>query len=50
MREMIKLLKPQTILVYGGKLDFDYGGIDVRYFDNQVTERMKKMKVGSNGR
>lgn len=50
MREMIKRLKPQTILVYGGKLDFDYGGIDVRYFDNQVTERMKKLKVGTNGR
>jgi hypothetical protein len=50
MQEMIKCLKPQTILVYGGKLDFDYGGIDVRYFDNQVTERMKKLKVGTNGR
>ena len=44
MREMIKQLKPQTILVYGGKLDFDYGGIDVRFFDNQVTERMKLSK------
>lgn len=47
MREMIKRLKPQTILVYGGKLDFDYGGIDVRYFDNQVTERMKLHKKSS---
>lgn len=47
MHEMIKRLKPQTILVYGGKLDFDYGSIDVRYFDNQVTERMKLHKKSS---
>lgn len=47
MQEMIKHLKPQIILVYGGKFDFDYAGIDVRYFDNQVTERMKLHKESS---
>jgi len=40
MEEMIKQIKPKTILVYGGKLDFDYGKIKVVYFENKVTERM----------
>ncbi len=38
---MIDKIKPSTILVYGGEVDFDYKGIDVRYYDNQVTERMQ---------
>ena len=42
MQAAIDKLKPSTILVYGGKLDFDYGNIDVRYFSNKVTERWKK--------
>lgn len=40
--EMIKRIKPKVILVYGGKLDFDFGDIDVRYYDNKVTERLKE--------
>ena len=39
MREMIRRIEPSTILVYGGKLDFDYGNIKVIYFDNKVTKR-----------
>ena len=39
MREMIQTIKPATILVYGGKLDFDYGDIEVIYVDNKVTQR-----------
>ena len=42
MRAAIDKIKPSTVLVYGGKLDFDYGNIDVRYFNNKVTERWKK--------
>lgn len=38
MKEMIKRIKPSTILVYGGALDFDYGDIEVLYFTNKVTE------------
>ena len=38
MREMIKQLKPKTILVYGGKLDFDYGNINVVYYTNHQLE------------
>ena len=40
--EMIKRLKPKTLLIYGGKVDYDYGDIKVIYFDNKVTERMKQ--------
>lgn len=39
--ELIKRKKPKTLLVYGGKVDFDYGDIEVLYFKNEVTERMK---------
>ncbi len=42
--ELIKRIEPSTILVYGGKIDYDYGNIDVRYYDNEVTERMKNLK------
>lgn len=41
MAEMIRQIEPSTILVYGGELDFDYGSIDVRYYDNKVTRRLK---------
>ena len=40
--EMIKRLKPKTLLIYGGKVDYDYGNIKTIYFDNKVTERMKQ--------
>lgn len=40
--ELIKRIKPSTILIYGGKLDYDYGDIKVIYYQNKVTERMKK--------
>lgn len=41
MNEMIKRIKPSAILVYGGKLDYDYKDIKVIYCDNRVTENMK---------
>lgn len=40
--ELIKQIKPTTILIYGGKLDYDYENIKVIYYENQVTERMIK--------
>ena len=40
--EMIKQIEPSAILIYGGKLDYDYGDIDVRYYENKVTERWGK--------
>lgn len=39
--EMIKQIKPSTILIYGGKLDYDYGDIKTIYFENKVTENWK---------
>ena len=42
MREMIRVIEPSTILVYGGKLDFDYGDIEVIYFDNKVTKEWRE--------
>lgn len=42
MDEMIKRIEPSAILIYGGKLDYDYGNIKIIYYENKVTERMKK--------
>ena len=43
--EMIKRLTPKTILVYGGKIEYEYSkDTQVIYFENQVTERMKNYK------
>ena len=42
--ELIKRKKPSVLLVYGGAVDFDYGDTKVFYFQNEVTERMKKGK------
>ena len=42
MDEMIKQIKPSVILVYGGKVNYNYGKIKVVYFDNKNTERIKK--------
>ena len=42
MDAMIEEIEPNTILVYGGKLDYDYGDIEVIYYENQVTEKFKK--------
>ena len=41
MNEMIKRLSPTKIIVYGGKVDYDYKDIEVVYFNNATTERMK---------
>lgn len=43
MDEMIKRIKPRAILVYGGKVDYDYKNIKVIYYGNTNTERMKNI-------
>ena len=35
---MIERIKPSAILIYGGKLEYDYGDIKTVYFENKVTE------------
>lgn len=42
--ELIKRKKPSALLVYGGAVDFDFGKTKIFYFQNEVTERMKKSK------
>ena len=45
MNEMIKRIEPSHIIVYGGKVEFDYPeDIEIKYFENEVTERMKNGK------
>ena len=43
-KAMIEKIKPSMMLVYGGKIDFEYGDIEVRYFENKATERLKALK------
>ena len=42
MDEMIRQIEPSAILIYGGKLDYDYGDIKTYYYENKVTEKFKK--------
>jgi hypothetical protein len=42
---MIKQIEPSTIIVYGGKVDYDFKNINVIYIDNKVTEKMKNIKI-----
>lgn len=39
MREAIKQLHPDTIILYGTPIDFDFGPIDVIHYSNEVIER-----------
>lgn len=43
--EMIKQIEPSTIIVYGGKVDYDFKNINYIYIDNKVTENMKNIKI-----
>lgn len=42
MDEMIHVLEPSAILVYGGEVEYDYKGIKVIYYGNHVTDKFKK--------
>ena len=41
MAEAIRQLEPSMILEYGGDVGFDYGGVPVRRYSNQVTENWR---------
>lgn len=48
MDEAIRRLQPQAIIVYGGKIDYDFGKIKTIYIENKNTERMSNAgKVAS---
>ena len=34
--EMLSRVEPKTILIYGNKIDFDFGNVDVIYYEHQV--------------
>lgn len=40
MNEAIKQLKPKNIIVYGGKIDYDFKNINIVYMKNHNTERI----------
>lgn len=42
MDEMIRVLEPAAILVYGGEVEYDYKGIKTVYYGNHVTDKFKK--------
>lgn len=42
MAECLRRLKPTTVLVYGGLIDFDFKGITVIEIKNSVTERWRE--------
>lgn len=42
--EMIRRLKPTRILLYGGKVDFDFGNIEIVEYSNSVTDRMNNYR------
>lgn len=42
MDAMIDRLTPKRLLVYGGKVEYDYGDIEVIFYDNVTVERMSK--------
>ena len=44
MDEMISRLYPKRLLVYGGCIPYEYMDIEVIYYENNVTERMKNSK------
>lgn len=46
MDAMIEKIAPKAILVYGGKVDYDYGKIKVVYFENANTQRLSEIKDG----
>ncbi len=40
MRTAMKRLEPLRVLLYGGRVDFDFGACEVIEYSNSVTERM----------
>lgn len=52
MEEMLRVIEPAVILVYGGEVKYDYQGIKTVFYDNHVTENLKKLhellKVNNN--
>lgn len=41
IRELMKVKKPKTLLIYGGMVDAEYGDAELVEFSNKVVEKMK---------
>ena len=41
--QMIKQIKPKTILIYGKKIDYDFKDINVIYYKNDRLERVRSL-------
>lgn len=41
MREAIWQVRPQTIMLYGSPIDFDFGDINIIQYENETIERMR---------
>ena len=44
MQKMMEVIEPSCVLVYGGALEFDYKGIEVKYYDNAVLKNWRGRK------
>ncbi len=44
MDEMIKVIKPEKILLYGGMVEYDFKGIPTIEYKNHITENMTNIK------
>ena len=42
VNELIKRINPSAILIYGEKIDYDYGRIKVIYYENKIIKRFEK--------
>ena len=42
VNELIKRINPSTILIYGEKIDYDYGRIKVIYYENKIIKRFEE--------
>ena len=42
--EMIKRLEPKAILIYGGKIEYDFKDIEVHYYNNKVVDRLNDLE------
>lgn len=42
VNELTKRINPSTILIYGEKIDYDYGKIKVIYYENKIIKRFEE--------
>ena len=43
LTQMLERLEPTDLIVYGAKVDFDYGNTKTHYYENETIARLKKI-------